>query len=273
MLSKRGSSRLLASFLGVVLVGLIVPLRVQAQGNSDCGFDLSQTSALMTQAQAKASSGDMTAALALLDQVTQTLDDIKARCGTVGPTTALTEQFKEAGGAYTIKYPKGWIAQPIPAGGAPDNDDTKPILFANDPAAFDVIADSKPNAKAQGVVVYIGSALQVVKQLGAFKSDKTYSQMSAEALLQAVVDGQTSSSAKLSAAEKVAPIGKFDAAAAAFTFSDSKTDTVVTKGTVLVLQLANDQFAVLVSFAAPGQEGTVAKLARNMADTLQVKSL
>lgn len=101
------SFQILVSLAVLVLV-TIVPTHLQAQRTPSCDVDLSQASAWMTQAQAKASSGDVSGAMAILDQVEQALSDIKVRCGEAPVNKDLSQKFSEPGGLYTINYPKGW---------------------------------------------------------------------------------------------------------------------------------------------------------------------
>jgi hypothetical protein len=254
--------------LCVLLIALIVPFRVRAQDKTDCKIDLTKAQDLMTQAQAKAKSGDTEAALLLLDQVTQALDVIKSQCNTDG-AIVLFDHFKEPNSIYTINYPKGWLTQAVP-GPSSDSKGARPTLFTNDAKAIDMLASAAQNPNAQGVVVYVGTAKDVVTELGAFDSSKTYTQMDIIALLQAITSGQSTADGSFGKPQKTDSINDHLTAEVSFEFHGSKSTTATAKGTVLIMQLSDGQYAVFVSFAAPGNEESVAKLARKMASTLQL---
>jgi len=257
--------KILAILVVLIFVAL-APRHLQAQSTPTCDVDLSQASAWMTQAQAKASSGNTPGAMALLDQVSQALSGIKSRCGGTGPSTDLSEKFTEPHNIYTINYPKGWQTFTLPE--SSDSPSTQhAILLASDQAAFDMLSKNQPAPDAQGVVVYVGTAEQIVKEVGANSSDKTYSGLSAVTLLQTISTGQTPSTIKIGAPEKISPIGKYEVAEASFSYTDTKSSTMVAKGTLLIMQLSDNQFALLLSFATPSQSATVSALGRSMAAT------
>src|SRR5262249_45734362 len=118
------------------LAVLVAPSSVYAQATPTCDVDLSQASTLLTQAQAKASSGDTAGAMTLLDQVTQALSDIKSRCG--GTPPALSQTFTEPNGVFTVSYPAGWINQALP-GNSSSQGDGQAIFFGNSQAAYDMM--------------------------------------------------------------------------------------------------------------------------------------
>lgn len=139
-------------------------------------------------------------------------------------------------------------------------------------AAYDLLAKNKPDPNAEGVVVYVGSAKQILMQVSAYSSDKTYTGMTPTTLLQEISTGQSTDTVKIGTAEKVSPIGKYEAAESSFTYSDTKTSTGIARGTLMIMQIAGDQFALLLSFATPDQAASVSSQARNMAATLVVSS-
>ena len=254
----------------VLCISYAVPSHLQAQATpANCDVDLSQASSWLTQAQAKASSGDVGGAMGLLDQVTQALNEIKSSCAAGGTDATLSQKFTEPSGAFTVSYPAGWINMALP-GNSGAQSQAQAILFASGQAAYDMLAKNTPDPKAQGVVVYVGTAKDIVKELGAGSSDKTFNQMTPTTLLQTISAGQSSNTAKFGPAEKLSPIGKYEAAESSFTFTDTKTSTVIANGTLLMMQVASDQFAILLSFGAPNQASSVAPIARSMAASLQV---
>ena len=90
------------------------------------------------------------------------------------------------------------------------------------------------------------------------------------ALLQAIVSGQSTSDGSFGTPTKTDSINDHLTAEVTFEFHGSKSKEATAKGTVLVMQLSGGQFAIFVSFAAPGKAESVAKLARKMAGTLQI---
>src|SRR5258708_37497248 len=105
-----------ANFFKVFIVFLVlcfsyaVPSHLQAQATpANCDVDLSQASSWLTQAQAKASSGDVGGAMGRLDQVTQALNEIKSSCAAGGTDATLYQKFTETRGAFTVSYPCEWI--------------------------------------------------------------------------------------------------------------------------------------------------------------------
>src|SRR5258706_13638422 len=265
-----------ANFFKVFIVLLVlffskaVLSHQQAQATpANCDVDLSQASSWLTQAQAKASSGDVGGAMGLLDQVTQALNEIKSSCAAGGTDATLSQKFTEPSGAFTVSYPAGWINMALP-GNSGAQSQAQAILFASSQAAYDMLAKNTPDSRAQGVVVYVGTAKDIVKALRVDRSEKTFNQMTPTTLLQTISAGQSSNTAKFGPGEKLSPIGKYEAAEAAFTYTDTKTSTVIANGTLLIMQIASDQFAILLSFGAPNQASSVAPIARRMAATLQV---
>src|SRR5258708_35787861 len=101
-----------ANFFKVFIVFLVlcfsyaVPSHLQAQATpANCDVDLSQASSWLTQAQAKASSGDVGGAMGLLDQETQALNEIKSSCAAVGTDATLSQNFTQPSGHLTLSYP------------------------------------------------------------------------------------------------------------------------------------------------------------------------
>lgn len=95
--------------IAVLAFGTFAPTTAHSQGATNCDFDVSQATALLTQAQAKASSGDTAAALALIKQVQEKLTQIAAQCGEGAATpvvsdVALTQTYTSPDGKLTLKY-------------------------------------------------------------------------------------------------------------------------------------------------------------------------
>jgi hypothetical protein len=251
----------------LALISSVTIAHAQATQPPDCTFDLTEANALMTQAQTKASGGDIPGALALLDQAKQKITEIETRCGAT-LTPAPSENYTEPSGAFSIKYPKGWLTQALADTPAEQANGAGPILFANEPSAFDVIADSKASTTAKGVVVYLGTSQQIMKQLSVSGVRKTVDPLNAINLLNTIVMGQSSTSdGKFGTPAQGAAINDHATAEVPFSFLNDSSAPVA-DGNVLLVQLAPDQFAVLVSFASPGQGQSIAALARSMAATL-----
>jgi hypothetical protein len=254
---------------------LIFPSAVSAQGPTGtqeatqpapCAIDLSDATALMTRAQSKGSAGDVSEALALIDQVKQKLDEIQAQCSSAN--TALTGNFTERSGAFSVSYPKGWITQPLADTPAEQAKGPGPILFASSPEMFNMIADGKVGVKERGVVVYVGASGTLMEQLGTRGVSKAVNPLNPLNLLDRIVQGQTSGDVKFGTPTQGAAIKDYGTAEATFALSNGN-GVAVADGGILLMQLGTDQFAVFVSFAPPGEGKSIADLGRAMAATLK----
>lgn len=264
---KRNLIRPLIGIVLIVLMGsYIVPVGAQATAEP-CNIDLSQASALMTQAQAKASSGDTAGALALLDDATKAISDIKAGCS-AAVVPELTATYKEPNGIYTMSFPEGWVTTALPGNSGSESPE-KPILFASDSAVFKALTDNKPIGKSQGVVVYVGTAKQVAMSVGAFKSDANYDAMTSAKLIATIIVAQTSSSTSFGEIEKLDPINDHEAAQTTVAFNDSKGGQAIVKGNLIIIQYSKAQFALLLSLASPDQPDSATAIALAMAKSLK----
>jgi hypothetical protein len=249
-----------------ILLAFCVQFPAQAQETQDCKIDLSEANALMAQAQSKSAAGDISEALALLDQVQQKLAEIQTRCGETG-VPPLLAKYVDPADVFSVNYPNGWLTQSL-ADTPAEQQLGRPILFASDPAAFDMIANPKPDVNSRGVVVYVGNSKDLMKQLGVREESKVINPLNPKTLLDTIVQGQSSGDGKFGTVTQGAAIRDFATAEAPFTIFD-KESKAVAEGSVLLMQLGADRFAVLVGFAPPGNSKSIAALTHAMAATLQ----
>ena len=264
--------RVLKSILCVVLIVLIgrytIPLKAQATAPT-CTIDLSQVTALVSQAQAKASSGDNDGAIALLNQVAQTISAIKTLCA--GVSADLPQSYSDPSGLFSVNYPAGWTAQLLP-GVSDQQGAERPILFANEQSVYDGLMNNQSFPSGQGVTVYVGTAKQVAEQMNALESNKSYDGMVAVTLLEEIINGLASHSVQFASVERIGSIGAYQAAQVYISFRDSSGATTIVDGKLLIAQFGSDQFALVLGVAGPGNSDLVAPIVRSIAATLKVRA-
>lgn len=267
-------SRFVRRFACLTLILLVFalgvrPSAIHGQGGQNCNIDLSEATALMTQAQAKVSSGDQAAALALLKQVQQKLEQIAQQCSANAENPAdikLTQKYTDTGGNYTLNYPDGWITSSLPG---PQNE-IKTILFASDQATVNALANNKATSVLKGVAVAVGTRQQVLTQLGAYDKTKTYDQMDVKTLVGTITAGIPPSSGGTFGAIESVKVNDREAAEASLVFTATNGAGGSYDGVLLVVKLSNDKIAALVGVITPGQEKSIEPLTRAMAATIQL---
>lgn len=142
----------LALLIGMLLIVGVLPAAAQ---NSLCQVDLSQVNALLTRAQAAASSGDQAAALALINRADDLLAALEMRCDlpVIEASVDLGETY--AGDGFTLRLPVGWAADTEAAAGA--------LLIGNTPEAAALMAGAEPAlASGQaGMLIAFGTPAQL----------------------------------------------------------------------------------------------------------------
>jgi hypothetical protein len=142
------------SLILLALVLLVVGALPAAAQSSLCRVDLSQVTALLTRAQAAASSGDQAAALALINRADDLLAAAENRCDlpVVEMTAELGDEF--AGDGFTLRLPQGWSA---------NADATGSLVIGSSPEAVNAMAAAEPElASGQaGMLIAFGTPAQL----------------------------------------------------------------------------------------------------------------
>ncbi len=272
-------TRIFSLLSGVVCLLLLVfsaPITVHGQA-TDCNIDLSEVTALLTQAQAKASAGNAAAAKALLQQAGQKLSQLESQCGVDSATPApsgiaLTQTFDSAEGKFSVKYPSGWFVSPLPTSGG-DKAQISPIFLGSDQASVDAFTRNKVSKQLKGVALVVGTPVQVAITLGVFDQKQTYNQITPEALLAAIVQSTSQSTAGGTFGSiKKLQINTQEAAEAPFTFVATSSTGNSYDGVILIFKLANDKFATFLGVITPGQTAEIEVLTREIAATLKLNS-
>ncbi len=138
--------------LALVLALGILPAAAQ---NSLCQVELSQVNALLTRAQAAASSGDQPAALALINRADGLLAALETRCDlpAVAVSVELGDEFVANG--FSLRLPIGWASDTETASGS--------LLIGSTPDAARAMADAEPSLTAgqAGMLIAFGSPSQL----------------------------------------------------------------------------------------------------------------
>jgi ABC-type Fe3+ transport system substrate-binding protein len=175
--------------------------------------------------------------------------------------------YVDPSGTFTVNYPVGWIVQSL-ADTPDEQKKSQPILFASDPAVFDMISDNKAGINARGVVVYVGNSKDLMDQLGARNVSQPVDPLNAKTLLATIIANQSSDNGRFGALIQGRAIRDYATAEAPFSVSSQESKPVA-DGAILMMQLGADKFAVFVGVAPPGDGKSISALARAMAETLQ----
>lgn len=139
----------------LVFALLVVGTLPIAAQNGLCQVDLSQVNALLTRAQAAASSGDQAAALALINRADGLLAALETRCDL--PTVELSAGLGEAftGNGFTLHLPPGWTADTEAAAGT--------LLIGSTPEAAALMAGAEPALPGgqAGMLIAFGTPAQL----------------------------------------------------------------------------------------------------------------
>jgi hypothetical protein len=236
-----------------------------ATATANCDFDLSRVSALLTQAQAKGTGGDLPGATALLREIRTLIAEIEARCGSTIPGDfKLTQEFIDPLDKYKLNYPEDWLTSSLNDSGAAVNS----FLFASNQAGLDLITKgTKTTSEFQGVVVTLGKPDEVARQLGSFNDKTDYASMNTRALLQAVTASPGNASGGTFKAIQPSIVGGREAFEAQFV---STSNDVQFDGLIVIVKVSDTQFAALVGVTNPGKGAQIEALTRAIAATVQL---
>jgi hypothetical protein len=254
---------LLALVLSVCL--LAAPAVISAQ-DAPCDIDLQDVAALVVRAQAEASAGDTSAALATLDGIQDAIDAIESACDGTGVAAAtpapeptappLTADglatFVSADGVLRFNYPPDWL---IYDSGAANWAEATIIMGDT----FFVSGALVPGLNYQGVQLYIGDAAWVSLQ----------SDMADDATLEDIVAAlretyETSEDYEVIASEAV-ELGGWAVVRLDVLGIDTGLDV-----TIYVLEVASETFAQVVGIVETGQRADFAPTLNALVASLRV---
>lgn len=143
----------------LILLALVLLLAVglvpAAAQNSLCRVDLSEVNALLTRAQAAASSGDQAAALALINRADGLLAALEARCDLVSVAVSAELGDEFAADGFTLRLPAGWSANTETAPGS--------LLIGSTPEATASMSNAEPALAGgqSGMLIAFGTPSQL----------------------------------------------------------------------------------------------------------------
>lgn len=122
----------------------------------------------------------------------------------------------------------------------------------------------------KAIAVYVGTAQQVIIQLGAFSQDKTYEGLDAKGLINAVIANNSSTSGGTFSSVTSLTINNQEAVEATFSFKSSSSTNNSFDGVLLIVKLSSTKFAALIGAVTPGQTKTIQPITRAVAATIKV---
>ena len=246
----------------------VVPLHAQ---EIDCAnLSFGNLTSLLTEAQAKASSGDQAGALELAAQVQAELAQMQEQCATAGTSDLpLTQTYDDK--TFSFKYPAGFELADDQKAMFRDEPGFSYAVIANDPTVIKAInANSRVAPHGQLIAVGVGTADATARSIGAFSTSADYRNLTMPELLKVVVKGANSPSIKFG--EVTAFTVNDKTAAIVFFTITGKNNEPVSEAYILLAGLTKDRIGTVVGIAAPQEGEQLEPVLKAIAETITLKS-
>lgn len=255
--------------VAIALCLMNVGIVARAQQPDCAAIDLSDSIALLVEAQTQAAKGNTEDALKLIADAQAQLAAIEAQCDT--PTSAaLTETVVSVNGRFSISYPEGWqiIDASALIGGSNIPESVDHVAVASSEEVTAKLGKATPFEGKDGLILVLaGTRSDVARSLGVFGGDRNYDGLSIEKLLSAFIEG-ASPSIKFGAV-KTATID--DQTVASATLQAAYQSKVIYEGVLLVTTFGEDQILAMFDFSAAGKAADAEALALAVAGSMQVQ--
>lgn len=261
-----------AAVVMLIVMGTLAlrPDRVVLAQQPDCtAIDLSDSIALLVEAQTQAAKGNTEDALKLIADAQAQLAAIEAQCATTA-SAELTETAASVNGSFSISYPKGWQVIDASAliGGSNIPESVDHVAVASSEEITAKLGKATPFEGSDGLILVLaGTRSDVARSLGLFGGVKNYDGLSMEQLLSAFIEG-ASPSIKF-ATVKTATVNDHTVASA--TLQAAYQSKVIYEGVLLVTTFGEDQILAMFDFSAAGKAAVAEALALAVAGSVQVQ--